>query len=799
MRNMRIMTALALLFFGTTAAAVQNSPIPAEILGAEPFDRLTLIDGTVVNVEPLAPRPLPPYDPKKDRKASEKPAIPPEGNILLPSQKAEIEAAARAKRERDPQLNELTVKPIDRDGLFRVRRASIKTIEYFEDLLLAEGDDYLRRRDYPRAFERYLAVKERAPNWSGLEAHVQRLLFEEGAAALLDLDLDRGLRLLRDLHAANPNYPGLADVLAKAFSGRIDRAFDTSAYVEGRRVLRELDQLAPDHPVLKASRDRYIAKARGLAEHAAKSQGYERLDALTEALRVWPRLEGVGERYAEAFRLSPTLDVAVVDVAREIGPWVRSPADDRITRLLYRPLLIDEDEDSLQGRHEDQLSAGLETADLGRRWTIAIRAGLKWSDGGSSVTAFDAVRSLADRANPHSPAYQARWGSLLERLEAPDERQMIVTLARPTLKPAGWLIGPVGPAIAGRDGRVAVVGAAPRLVTDGPFTVAAETTDDTAFLAVNPKATPIARIRERSFPDAAAAIAALRRGDVTVIEELPHDQRAGVSADPEIQVGRYAQPRIHLLALDGRTPALRNRSLRRGISYAINRKLILEENLLKRPVDAENGPSDGVFGRGSYANVPQVKPLETDPLLARMLVAAARREMGGTPIRLTLEVPKRHDALIAVPKIAEALRGAGLEIEVIERPESELEAGIRGGRPFDLAYRVLVAADPITHAGTLICPGFDAPSQANPLGSIVSPRTLELLLQLENASQFPIARGLVIQLDREVRDELPVIPLWELQHHYAWRTRLKGPDAAPSRLYQDVNHWEIAPWFAREP
>jgi peptide/nickel transport system substrate-binding protein len=58
---------------------------------------------------------------------------------------------------------------------------------------------------------------------------------------------------------------------------------------------------------------------------------------------------------------------------------------------------------------------------------------------------------------------------------------------------------------------------------------------------------------------------------------------------------------------------------------------------------------------------------------------------------------------------------------------------------------------------------------------------------------------LAIQIDRESRDELPVIPLWQLADHYAWRDRLKGPADSASVFYRGIETWEIAPWVARDP
>ncbi|HEV3121682.1 MAG TPA: hypothetical protein VGY53_07260, partial [Isosphaeraceae bacterium] len=50
-----------------------------DLLKVPPFDRITLVDNTVVVIEPVTPRPLPPYDQRKERarqKAKEEKAKP---------------------------------------------------------------------------------------------------------------------------------------------------------------------------------------------------------------------------------------------------------------------------------------------------------------------------------------------------------------------------------------------------------------------------------------------------------------------------------------------------------------------------------------------------------------------------------------------------------------------------------------------------------------------------------------------------------------------------------------------------
>jgi peptide/nickel transport system substrate-binding protein len=309
----------------------------------------------------------------------------------------------------------------------------------------------------------------------------------------------------------------------------------------------------------------------------------------------------------------------------------------------------------------------------------------------------------------------------------------------------------------------------------------------------------IHRIREIKLPRGKSAMAALKRGDVSLIAHVPTREVAALAAFPGIKVGRYAQPVIHVLALDGRNPALRKRALRRGLSYAVDRKSLLEDDLLKSPATDTDTVADGPFPKASYADSPGVKPLEYQPWLARMLVAAARKELGGGPIALNFEYPAIPEVQAITLKIAEAFRQAGLEIETVERSESALEGQLRSGRRFDIAYRLFRGDEPIQDAGTMLCPGYDAPPEADALASAASPRILQLLLQLERASDWPTARGLAIQIDRESRDELPVIPLWQLVDHYAWRDRLKGPADDFSELYRGIETWEIAPWVAKDP
>ena len=152
-----------------------------------------------------------------------------------------------------------------------------------------------------------------------------------------------------------------------------------------------------------------------------------------------------------------------------------------------------------------------------------------------------------------------------------------------------------------------------------------------------------------------------------------------------------------------------------------------------------------------------------------------------------------------MPKLVEGFRLVGVEVKAIERPESELEVEPPRGTAVRPGLPRVVLRGARARGRRLLCPGYDAPPSADPLASVASPRILQLLLHLERAPEWPSARGLVLQIDRECRDELPILPLWQLEDHYAWRTRLKGPAEVADHLYQGITSWEIEPWYAKDP
>ncbi len=376
----------------------------------------------------MFPRPLPTAEFAREREALKKENDRPtgEGNIGVAPQKPKKKAEAEEEIPTTITIHLLEGEQRD----FTLERTSIKSVEYYEDLLLAEGDRMILTRDYGKAFEYYLAVFSRDPHWKGVSERVDQVLLSEGTSALLDADVERGLRLLRELHLRKPNYPDLSDKLAKAYVARVDKAFYSGAYTLGRRVLHDIEELTPNHKSVIAAHERFINLAKRYAEAASRSEGTQKLDLWAETLRIWPTLEGAESSYKEAFEACPTLDVAVIDLPKAVSPCLNAPADKRVAPLVYIPLLASIDQDAIEGKVPGQLAASVTTADLGRKLIVQLRPNIPWSDGSRNVAASDAARIVSDQAEPFSLGYRARWGELLDHVETPDPTRLEIRLTR---------------------------------------------------------------------------------------------------------------------------------------------------------------------------------------------------------------------------------------------------------------------------------------------------------------------------------------------------------------------------------
>ncbi len=322
-----------------------------------------------------------------------------------------------------------------------------------------------------------------------------------------------------------------------------------------------------------------------------------------------------------------------------------------------------------------------------------------------------------------------------------------------------------------------------------PVYAVAATSAAQTRLAALPNSLPDAaqqprEIVERVFPDSAAALRALRRGDVSAVDRISPWELKRLSANPQIVTAAYAVPSLHLLVPNPNKSLTASRKFRRAVLYATDREAILRRGLLDgqsiNGCEVVSGPFPRGIATGDAYGLgynKQIEPRPYDPGLALALIKLAEEEAGGAAGPLTLAHAAEPIARVACQSLARQLELVGLKIAL-----AEVAAGSPRGDA-DLVYITLVCTDPAADVWRLLGPGGAAGS--------CSPAMLAELRLLEK-SDPQAAAGQLQSIHRLAAAELPLIPLWQLAEHYAVHSSLAGVGQRSASLYENVSRWHVA-------
>src|SRR5581483_6071845 len=116
----------------------------------------------------------------------------------------------------------------------------------------------------------------------------------------------------------------------------------------------------------------------------------------------------------------------------------------------------------------------------------------------------------------------------------------------------------------------------------------------------------------RPIPETAPRIAALLKGEVDVITQLPPDQEDRVAANPSTRVAGALYAGLYVLAVNSKRPPLDNPLVKQALSLAIDREAIVKELWRGRGI-VPSGP----IAKGDNPFDPSLPPLAYKPAEAR--------------------------------------------------------------------------------------------------------------------------------------------------------------------------------------
>jgi len=404
--------------------------------------------------------------------------------------------------------------------------------------------------------------------------------------------------------------------------------------------------------------------------------------------------------------------------------------------------------------------------DDGTEWTFALHDGVAFHDG-TPLTAADVAATFDRITDPvgGSPAAASFAGVLAPGgTRAVDDRTIVFTLERPTTD-FPYLVSSQTP-----NAIVLPAGAAPAadgaFVGSGPFRLARYAAGEGATLVAhdaywNQERAPIVPRVDLVFQDdQAAALDALRAGELEVVHGVPY---AGVRAlldDPNLvllSARTAAHPQIHLR---NDVEPFSDVRVRQAIALLVDRDRLME-TLFDFQADAGN---DSPLAPVYPITDPEVPQRSAEPGRARQLLQQA----GAQDLALELTVPAGGELRELAAALAEQLGAGGITVTVVEG-----DAAAAVAAPFGIAEVPHRATPNAVLASTLTTDG-----EAN-AAHYASPEYDELVRQFDAVLSDEERFGIAGAIQRLLLEEVPVvIPYFPSSLRMA-SVRAVGVDASP--------------------
>lgn len=770
--RLRLLILLSLVFSSARCAfaADPKPPVPQRLLDRTPFDQVILNQANGGKILEVLPLNLPQDKPN---------AIPANGNLKV----------------------RLLDRPTEE---YEIASANIAQIKPFGQVLLDEAQRLTAAGKFDEAYDYYAKLGAEFPSLPNLNDAICNYLRLNALALYRDKQNDRAFALLLSLYQRNAADPGLPNAVETVAGEIIQQYLHDGDYTSARRVVElwenQFQNIAPQ--AVAAWKTRFQAAANREIEQAnalvARRDYIPARKAVGRALAIWPDLPAATAALARISHDFPAVTVGVFETSprvptRRIDDWASLR-----TRVLTQPLLAEESDFGAEGGTYRSPFGEWNLDESGRELTLKAEP---TSTTSTLAANFDAIsRYLITLSTLGSPSFNANVASLLEGISSDADHSLVLHLKRVHVRPESLFQLP-----------------APNATGSARFTIADFTPNQVIFSATkvagaNPPG-PQAVV-EQTFPSDDAAVAALRNGDVDVLDRVPPWQVERLRAINEIRVATYKLPTVHVLIPNLEHPLLAKREFRRALCYGIDRKWIVDRVLLGGSSLPGFQVVSGPFPAGVTLSDPirygynsQVQPRPFEPRLASILATVAWASVQNPPDKnnkdktsdqnepkkaaeppdtklpeLVITLPTDPLARVACQSIQAQLAREGITVKLHELTADELTSN---KVDYDLRYAELAVWEPVADARQIFALSGLSPKTANPYVETA-------LRNLDAAGNWKDVRARLAELHEIADHELPVIPLWQTVNYFAYRASLQGVVESPMTLYQNLEQWNLS-------
>ncbi|MBI1915468.1 MAG: hypothetical protein HYS12_12140 [Planctomycetes bacterium] len=607
--------------------------------------------------------------------------------------------------------------------------------------------------------------------------------------------------------------------IAEAMVPLVEQALNSvgeNRFREGQRRLHELEQRFPLSKAFEPVRKQLSDQAESLLKEAQELKKNGRLvearARLEQAEEIYPTLPGLRDLRQEVEEEHPTLRVAVRDRPIYLSPArARTESERQAVELLFESL-VDPGTESDGGRFRTVLALGRpQMIPLGRLFRLPRDA--HWSNG-QPITSGDVqftARALADvdwAARPYA------WADDLFESAAPtDPFRIPLTLKQGYLEPLALMSFKVLPA--GIFQKPDNEQFAMKPVGSGPFKFVPQTESDKsreyALFSANPyyRGRPgapsrnLPYIRDIQFFESINPVKDLADGKVDMVLDLSTEVAAEAAKVPGVVVPPpMPNRRIWFLAINHRKPPLDNAALRRALNRAIPRTKLLDDCFRAGLGDKVHRSLNGPYPVGSWACDPNMEADLFNVDLAKGQMDLSKKKS----VRLSLKYPAGDPAVArAMTSLRDHLKNTlDVTLDLKPLPLRNLVEDVEAEQDFELAYYWYDYPDPTFWLWPLLDQRSTQTGGRNYMG-YVNADMEQLFRRVAGHRDFNEVRRRTHMIHQFAVREVPFVPLWQLDRHFAFNREVRLSDGArelpvaagtplpldPLRIFATAGYWKV--------
>jgi len=306
----------------------------------------------------------------------------------------------------------------------------------------------------------------------------------------------------------------------------------------------------------------------------------------------------------------PAQEALAVPITLTIGLPVQTGADPlhgltQAARLISREGLTLPNRD---GRAQPRLAESwIESAD-GLEWRFRLRANAFFHDG--TPVDSPAVKASLERSLKSSDLDQYPGLSDIDAIEAPSQNELVIRLKNRST----FLLDDLGVSIL-----TISPGSAP--IAAGPYQTTSSSSNELVMQSFRKhyKGPPqIDRIVWKAYPTVRTAWAAMMRGEIDFLYEVPRDAVEFIEPETSVEVFPFLRNYDHAVVFNSKRPPVDRPTVRRALNYAVNR-----EGLVKHALRGRGRTTSGPAWPLHWAYNSSVPEFSYDPARSAALLDAA--------------------------------------------------------------------------------------------------------------------------------------------------------------------------------